>query len=1060
MPRCLLKNRSRGFLFLTAFLALGLFASAEKVSAQAGTIAGAVTSAQGGQQLSAAQIFISDLDIGVLSQANGRYLLLNVPAGTHTVTVNRIGYRVEEATVTVASGGTVVQDFTLTEEALQLDEVIVTGTAGGQQRRAIGNAVASVNVADVAATSAVRQIEDVLVGRTPGVHLQPSTGAGGGSKIRIRGHSSVGLAGDPIIYIDGVRLNNNRRNVGRYSNQSGLADFDMNNVESIEILKGPAAATLYGTEASDGVIQIVTKRGQTGAPVFEFGSELGANYWPDWEGYNRSTWTPNPNAGCTVATAPCTDVSQLTNFDPADHNRALGYKYPWQDGLIQRYNAAVRGGTDIIRYSFSVARTDEQGIVHWNSDERNSVAANIGVTPNEKVSIQLSGQYAQGVYHPPEFWWGGVYGWGSRSTSYYRTDGSIATCGGTVTATCPGGGYELRGWRNGGVERWDLDRYNNFTRSKRSTWSLQATVNPYEWLTSRVTVGLDQLNDWEERFISREGISFFHGSNGREGDMYIQQRDHPVWTLDWGTNATTRLMDDQLGSTTSVGAQYYTKSQYETFAHGEEFAIRALSTVSAAAQREGGQTFLENSTLGLYVQQQFDWQNRIFVTAAVRGDDNSAFGTNYEAAVYPKFSATWVLSEEDFWNFDFLDQFRLRSAWGKAGKQPDIFAATQLFFPQTGPGGASILTPDPSAANVAGTIGNPDLGPEVGQEIEIGFDASMFEGRVATSFTYYSRVTKDAIIPKTVPPSLWAPENNEPSSPVQFVNVGQTSNWGTEMTLNIQAITEGPARLDIDVAFTTQDNRIDDMGGIERIQEGRSRAHFEGYPIAVASDKRVMSADFVSGDRGSVTNIMCDGGTGTQITRSDGTTYGADFGGALVPCADAPRLVWGRTDPSRLLNVTPTFTILDDWRVSANFDAMWGHWMAHDYATARYTSHPTSKAVWLQDDPLAMGYIATTRNGFGFSKAGFLKLREISLGYNFPQSMADMIGASSANIRVGARNVARLWLQDEWAGDDRLKYDEPVSDPEIGRSVYNFAGEDGGGWPPIPQWTVRFGVTF
>ena len=154
-------------------------------------------------------------------------------------------------------------------------------------------------------------------------------------------------------------------------------------------------------------------------------------------------------------------------------------------------------------------------------------------------------------------------------------------------------------------------------------------------------------------------------------------------------------MDDQLGSTTSVGAQYYTKSQYETFAHGEEFAIRALSTVSAAAQREGGQTFLENSTLGLYVQQQFDWQNRIFVTAAVRGDDNSAFGTNYEAAVYPKFSATWVLSEEDFWNFDFLDQFRLRSAWGKAGKQPDIFAATQLFFPQTGPGGASILTPDP-----------------------------------------------------------------------------------------------------------------------------------------------------------------------------------------------------------------------------------------------------------------------------------------------------------------------------------------------------------------------------
>jgi hypothetical protein len=134
--------------------------------------------------------------------------------------------------------------------------------------------------------------------------------------------------------------------------------------------------------------------------------------------------------------------------------------------------------------------------------------------------------------------------------------------------------------------------------------------------------------------------------------------------------------------------------------------------------------------------------------------------------------------------------------------------------------------------------------------------------------------------------------------------------------------------------------------------------------------------------------------------------------------------------------------------------------MSHDYATARYTSHPSAQAVWLQDDWLAQAYVRTTRNGFGYAKAGFLKLREISLGYTLPELVTSKLGASSGSIRVGARNVARPWLQQETAGDDRLKYDEPVSDPEIGRPVYNFAGEDGGGWPPIPQWTIRLALTF
>ena len=210
---------TRGFILL---FTLVVCLAADLSAQQTGTITGQVTSSQGGQAIPAAQVFIADLDLGVLSQANGRYSLLNVPVGAHTLTVERIGYRVTTANVVVAAGAPAVQNFVLSEEALQLDEVIVTGTAGGSQRRAVGNTVAAVDVGQISAGAPIATVEDALMGRTPGVQLLPATSAGGGSKIRIRGHSSLALAGDPIIYVDGVRLNDNRTAVGRFTDRKSV----------------------------------------------------------------------------------------------------------------------------------------------------------------------------------------------------------------------------------------------------------------------------------------------------------------------------------------------------------------------------------------------------------------------------------------------------------------------------------------------------------------------------------------------------------------------------------------------------------------------------------------------------------------------------------------------------------------------------------------------------------------------------------------------------------------------------------------------------------------------
>jgi hypothetical protein len=260
----------------------------------------------------------------------------------------------------------------------------------------------------------------------------------------------------------------------------------------------------------------------------------------------------------------------------------------------------------------------------------------------------------------------------------------------------------------------------------------------------------------------------------------------------------------------------------------------------------------------------------------------------------------------------------------------------------------------------------------------------------------------------------------------------------------------------VDIAFTTQQNRIDDMGGIPRIQVGRTRAHYEGFSIASQSDKRVIHAEFVNGVNGVVTNVLCDPGSGKrglEFTDIDGMST-AEIIGIGLPCDDAPLVVWGDSNPTKLLNVNSTWTIFENLRASVNIDGQFGHVVGHDYAGARFTSHPSARLVWLQDQAIPQAYRDVTRNGLSYADGGFLKLREVALAYRLPLDLAARMGASSANIRIGVRNWKRIWLQ-----QPRV-YRERMVDPEVTRDTHTFGGESGGGWPVGSQWTARVTLTF
>ncbi len=265
---------SPGARCLLVALTAALVAAAPLAARQTGQIAGTVTSAATGQALAEVRISVEGTDIRQITDAQGRFFLQNVPAGTQTVTATRIGYGQQRQQFGMSAGGTTTLDFRLSTLVVALEGIVVTGTAIAAQRREIGNSISLITSEDIELSGAV-DLDDILRGKAPGLSIQGQTAVpGAGSQILIRGISSIEGRNRPLIYLDGIRINDRGayETGGSTGGQSAsiLNSIDPQDIERVEIIKGAAASTLYGTEASAGVIQIFTKRGSRGAPRWTF----------------------------------------------------------------------------------------------------------------------------------------------------------------------------------------------------------------------------------------------------------------------------------------------------------------------------------------------------------------------------------------------------------------------------------------------------------------------------------------------------------------------------------------------------------------------------------------------------------------------------------------------------------------------------------------------------------------------------------------------------------------------------------------------------------------------
>ncbi|MBI4419396.1 MAG: TonB-dependent receptor, partial [Gemmatimonadetes bacterium] len=385
---------------------------------------------------------------------------------------------------------------------------------------------------------------------------------------------------------------------------------------------------------------------------------------------------------------------------------------------------------------------------------------------------------------------------------------------------------------------------------------------------------------------------------------------------------------------------------------------------------------------------------------ALRADDNSAFGEHFDFVVYPKLHATWVVNEEPFWPFSWVDAFKVRAAWGSAGQQPDVFAAVRSY--QSAPGEGT-LTPR--------NAGNPNLKPERAEELELGVDAALWNGRLGLAFTYFNKRTRDAIVASQVAPSLGFPER-------QLENLGVVRTWGTELALDARLLDHPTFAWDLGVGLATNGSRIETLGGLPSVLVRGAQEHREGYPLAAFFQREIASAEV--DPLGRVVNVVCAGGP--------------DNNDQPLPCVQAPRLYGGQPTPRWQGSVRTTLTVLRNLRLYGLVDFKGGHTAVMGDILASY-SNPVlnnTRVIHARSDTLLLAFFALNATvqslkNPGVIDAGFAKLREVSLAYALPRAWAGRVGVGQATITAAARNLAFLWRAQKLAGGVK------VMDPEVHR---------------------------
>ena len=1015
---------------MAAVLVVPFLLAGRTADAQQGRISGTVTDQLNSSPLPAARIQLGATNRFATSNRDGHYVFTGVAPGTYRLHASAIGFASMTVTVQVADTA-VTADFGLTRSPITLDEIQASPT-GEQRSRESGTPVGRVNSDSITANQTMRDIGDLLSGRVSGVTVMQSGGSvGTGTRIRIRGQSSISLSNEPVYYVDGVKVESgdNSLSVGTGGQApSRIDDIDPNDISDVEIIKGPAAATLYGTQAANGVVRITTKRGIAGKTQWTAFSEMGV--LTDKSSYptNFFSWGHSLATGavrqCTLAAAhgatPVCAIDSLTSFNVLENptTSPIGAGYAGQAGL------QLSGGSDQLQYYLSGDYRNDIGTLRLSDAEYSRLTTAYSVPPdynvyrpNQLQSVNLrSNIHAQATRTLDVT---GSLGVVQSSVLLPQNDNNVT---GLLPSGLFGTGYAKSPSVYGFFLPGDVSQITTQQNISRLIGSLSGNWIPTPWLTARATAGMDYTgrNDFQTQYRG-QGPNF---SNFRQGRINDNRTTIYHYTVDLGATASLPINPD-LSSKTSLGFQYLHDNFFEVLANGQNLPPGGRALTGGALRTSSEQT-TASVTFGTYAEEEVGYRSRVYITGGLRNDKNSTFGNLVSSVYYPKIQGSWVISEEPFFpQTSLLNSLRLRAAYGASGQQPGTTAALAFFSSQTSPvpavAGGGTASDQPGVLLTA--FGNNSLKPERSSEVDLGFDATVLKNVANLEFTYYNKQTHDALVNVPLPPAQGVALN-------RFVNLGSTENKGVEIGLTAAKDISSSVSVDGNLSFSRNINTLLSLGkGIPTIVNGEQRDSV-GFPLFGFWDRAITSFKDLNGD-----GII----EANEVTVTPKAVYlGSSLPKTVITLNAGVSIFHNRLRIGGQLDYRGDYKV---YNLTERFRCAGAGFNCAGINNPKDNLFDQARAI-----AATTGALGSTQAGY-IEDGTFLKLREISITYTAPERWAQYIGANSMQFALTGRNLLK------WTNYTGI-------DPEVNGNGQSDFADDFLTAPPVRTVALRVTVHF
>jgi TonB-dependent SusC/RagA subfamily outer membrane receptor len=1015
---------ARGALVALALAAPALSAvPAARLHAQqaAGAVRGTVRDAASGRGLPDVQVLVTGTRLGALTRADGTFLIAGVPAGSRAVVARRVGYQPVTRAVSVAAGGTAEAEFRLTATAVDLSEVVVTGSGAPTERRRVGTSVASVDSTIISRAQAVT-VDQALQGKIAGAQVSQNSGGpgGGGISVRLRGVNSFISGSDPLYIVDGVIVDNGSAQLadlgGRSNPQNRLADINPADIDRIEVIRGAAAAALYGSRANNGVVQIFTKRGAAGRPRFALSSRYASNALRE---------------------------QQPFNFYPFDVNGVATPRFNYQDDIFRRaptaeQNLTVEGGSEQTRYYISGNLLDDQGIIRSTSSRRAGARLNLQQQLRPQLLANVTANYVNTRNQLQAFGEQNDYGI-MGSLFFSPTDIDYRPVNGVYRLPSALGTNPLLA----------IARIRNPQTIDRFIGSTKLTYTPLPALLLDYTVGIDNTGFQQDQFVPRASVlgsgplSTGQSQSVFQGTRVINQDG--VAAYSWPKFAAGGVRAELR---TTGGVNYTSQLVRNTSALSNGLAPVG-ELVNAGSVFTAGQRQIELRTLGFYAQQEVALAERLFLTGAVRWDASSTFAPSERWQAFPKASVSYVAVQN---RAGLLNTLRLRSALGYAGSQPGLVNAYSQFVSYT----QSPFAGRPGFVNDV-NFGNAQLRNERAREAEVGAEAGLLRGRVAVEATYYDRLVKDLLFFRPLPTSTGFSR--------QFFPIGEMSNKGLELLVRTTNVDRPRFGWTTTATYARNRNRVERLS----IQDFQSAA---AYPnrIRAGEPAGVFYGSYAARD--CVTGALLLDSLG-RYRRSNQTV---DMGATLAQrqaisrgtCNDSLNKVIGDPNPNFLASLFNEFTVMRKLRVRALLDGTFGNDVMNLSTRAQNAGIASNSKEYEREllpygDPrkLAPGFNARTQGVFEYwvEDGTFVKLRELAATYTLDLPALRPTFRDGIDLTVSGRNLA---VFTKYSGYDPEINLFGTNAGGVG-SVQTTAADRGfdfGGYPIPRVWSVSARFTF